>query len=120
MNQRFQRRSYQGNRNQDGNSHRQFFGNNSQTLSRGRTHANNPHQLRGHPHSRFNYRPNTNLQHQYYMHEQQQEQYGPHAVYVAGTIILLKHCYKGEHDINNIMEKMSINPHQQNQGTLYQ
>ena len=31
-----------------------------------------------------------------------------------------KHCYKGEHDINNIMEKMSINPHQQQQGNLYQ
>ena len=31
-----------------------------------------------------------------------------------------KHCYKGEHDINNIMEKMSINPHHQQQGTLYQ
>ena len=29
--------------------------------------------------------------------------------------------YKGEHDINNIMEKMSINPHQQQQqGNLYQ
>ena len=24
-----------------------------------------------------------------------------------------RHCYKGEHDINNIMEKMSINPHHQ-------
>ena len=31
-----------------------------------------------------------------------------------------KHCYKGEHDINNIMEKMSINPHQQQQTNLYQ
>ena len=31
-----------------------------------------------------------------------------------------KHCYKGEHDINKIMEKMSINPHQQQQGNLYQ
>ena len=31
-----------------------------------------------------------------------------------------KHCYKGEHDINNIMEKMSINPHHQQQGNLYQ
>ena len=30
-----------------------------------------------------------------------------------------KHCCKGEHDINNIMEKMSINPHKQQQGTLY-
>ena len=31
-----------------------------------------------------------------------------------------KHCYKGEHDINNIMEKMSINPHQSQQSNLYQ
>ena len=31
-----------------------------------------------------------------------------------------KHCYKGEHDTNNIMEKMSINPHQQQQSNLYQ
>ena len=31
-----------------------------------------------------------------------------------------KHCYKGEHDRNNIMEKMSINPHQQQQSNLYQ
>ena len=31
-----------------------------------------------------------------------------------------KHCYKGEHDINNIMEKMSINPHQSHQNNLYQ
>ena len=28
--------------------------------------------------------------------------------------------YKGEHDINNIMEKMSINPHQSQQNNLYQ
>ena len=31
-----------------------------------------------------------------------------------------KYCYKGEHDINNIMEKMSINPHQSQQSNLYQ
>ena len=31
-----------------------------------------------------------------------------------------KHCYKGEHDINDIMEKMSINPHHQQQSNLYQ
>ena len=30
-----------------------------------------------------------------------------------------KHCYKGKHDINNIMEKMSINPHQSQQSNLY-
>ena len=40
--------------------------------------------------------------------------------YVEVLIIPPKYCYKGEHDINNIMEKMSINPHQQQQGNLYQ
>ena len=42
------------------------------------------------------------------------------AVYVVDLIILPKHCYKGEHDINNIMEKLSINPHQSQQSNLYQ
>ena len=43
-----------------------------------------------------------------------------HPVAYAGFNHSPKHCYKGEHDINNIMEKMSINPHQQQQGNLYQ
>ena len=42
------------------------------------------------------------------------------AVYAADLTIPPKHCYKGEHDINNIMEKMSINPHQSQQNNLYQ
>ena len=37
-----------------------------------------------------------------------------HALYVAD-----KHCYKVEHDINDIMEKMSINTHQAQQSGLY-
>ena len=41
-------------------------------------------------------------------------------VYVAVSIIPLSTATKGKHDINNIMEKMSINPHQQQQGNLYQ
>ena len=41
------------------------------------------------------------------------------AVYVM-DLITAKHCYKGEHDINNIMEKMNINPHQSQQNNLYQ
>ena len=41
-------------------------------------------------------------------------------VYAVVLIIPPKHCYKGEHDINNIMEKMSINPQQQQQSNLYQ
>ena len=42
------------------------------------------------------------------------------AVYAADSTIPPKHCYKGEHDINNIMGKMSINPHQSQQLNLYQ
>ena len=49
-----------------------------------------------------------------------QSNMAPHAVYVVVTIILPKHCYKGEHDTNNIMEKMSINPCEKHQGTVYQ
>ena len=30
-----------------------------------------------------------------------------------------KHCFKGEHDINDIMEKMNINRHQSKQSGLY-
>ena len=50
---------------------------------------------------------------------QQTKQYGPPCSLCRGFNHSPKHCYKGEHDINNIMEKMSINPHQQ-QGNLYQ
>ena len=42
----------------------------------------------------------------------QTEQYGPPCSLCSGFNHSPKHCYKGEHDINNIMEKMSINPHQ--------
>ena len=30
-----------------------------------------------------------------------------------------KHCFKGEHDINDIMEKMNINSHQSQSSGLY-
>ena len=30
-----------------------------------------------------------------------------------------KHCFKGEHDINNIMEKKNISGHQSQQSNLY-
>ena len=119
-NQRLQRRAYPGNRNQHSNSCRQFFNNYQQTLSRGRTHACNPHQMRANPHSRFNYRSNVNRHHQFYMHEQQTEQYGPPCSLCGRYNHSPKDCYKGERDINNIMEKMSINPHEQHQGTFYQ
>ena len=46
-------------------------------------------------------------------------QYGPPCSLCRGFNHSPKHCYKGEHNINNIMEKMSINPHHQQQGNLY-
>ena len=30
-----------------------------------------------------------------------------------------KHCFKGEHDINDVMEKMNINGHQSQSSSLY-
>ena len=35
------------------------------------------------------------------------------------SITHMTHTHKGDHDISNIMEKMSINPHQSQQGNLY-
>ena len=54
------------------------------------------------------------------MHDSQPEQYGPPCSLCGDFNHSPKHCYKGEHDINNIMEKMSINPHQSQQSNLYQ
>ena len=31
-----------------------------------------------------------------------------------------KHCFKGEHDINNLMENMSLGPNNPHQSSLYQ
>ena len=41
-------------------------------------------------------------------------------LYVVDIITPPKHCFKGEHDINNIVEKMNINGHQSKQSSLYQ
>ena len=43
-----------------------------------------------------------------------------HHVYFAVVLITPKHCFKGEHDINNLMEKMSLNSGNQHQNGLYQ
>ena len=53
-------------------------------------------------------------------HDPQPEQYGLPCSLCGSFNHSPKHCYKGEHDINNIMEKMSINPHQSQQSNLYQ
>ena len=42
-----------------------------------------------------------------------------HHVHYVVAIITPKHCFKGEHDINDIMEKMNINGHQSQSSGLY-
>ena len=42
-----------------------------------------------------------------------------HVHYGGGYNHSPKHCFKGEHDINDIMEKMNISRHQSQSGGLY-
>ena len=84
---------------------------------RGRGWGWEPQHFRGPSHSRPNFQNNAGT-YQYYTHDQQSEQYGPPCSLCGGFNHSPKHCYKGEHDINNIMEKMSINPHQSQQSNL--
>ena len=80
-----------------------------------------PQQFRGCSHGRANYQSsNGTYQYQYYTHDPQPEQYDPPCSLCGGFNHSPKHCYKGEHDINNIIVKMSINPHQPQQSNLYQ
>ena len=43
-----------------------------------------------------------------------------HHVHFVVTLTTPKHCFKGEHDINNPMEKMSLSSNNQHQNGLYQ
>ena len=42
-----------------------------------------------------------------------------HVHYAVAIITPQKHCFKGEHDINDIMEKMNISGHQSQSSGLY-
>ena len=66
----------------------------------GRGHG--PQQFRGHGCGRPNYQ-NSNGRYQYYTHDPQPEQYGPPCSLCGGFNHSPKHCYRGEHNINNIM-----------------
>ena len=118
QNYRFQRGTYQSTHNQYSSHHKPYFQGNQSNLYRGRSHGHAPQQRRGCGHGRANY--HNNNKYQYYTHDQQTKQYGPPCSLCGGFNHSPKHCYKGEHDINNIMEKMSINPHHLQQGNLYQ
>ena len=114
-------RCFEQNRTQYGNNRKPYFQGNQTNSYRSRSHGWGLQQFRGHGHGRANYQSSSGAyQYQYYMHDPQTEQYGPPCSLCGGFTHSPKHCYKGEHDINNIMEKMSINPHQQQQSNLYQ
>ena len=119
QNYRFQRGAYQQNRTQYSIHHKPYFQGNQTNNYKGRSHGQGPQQARGCSRGRANYQSNNGTyQYQYYTHNQQTEQYGPPCSLCGSFNHSPKHCYKGEHDINNIMEKMSINPHHQQQGNL--
>ena len=99
------------------NARKPYFQGNQVNNYRGR----GPQYFRGRGHGRPKYQNNTGTyQQQYYTHDQQSEQYGSPCSLCGGFNHSPMHCYKGEHDISNIMEKMSINPHQSQQSNLYQ
>ena len=121
QNYQFQQNAYQQNRTQYGTNCKPYFQGNQTNDHRGRSHGRAPQQVRGCGHGRANYQSNNGTyQYLYYTHDQQIEQYGPPCSLCSSFNHSPKHCYKGEHDINNIMGKMSINPHQQQQDNLYQ
>ena len=115
----YQRGTSQQNRTQYGNNCKPYFQGNQTNSYRGRGRGRGPQQFRGCGRGRPNYQ-NSNGMYQYYTHDPQPEQYGPPCSLCGGFNHSPKHCYKGEHDINNIMEKMSINPQQSQQNNLYQ
>ena len=121
VNYRFQRGTFQQNHTQYSNKCKPYFQGNQANSYRGRGHGWGPQQFRGRGCGRANYQSsNGTYQYEYYTHDPQTEQYGPPCSLCGSFNHFPKHCYKGEHDINNIMEKMSINPHQQQQSNLYQ
>ena len=106
---------------QYGNARKPYFQGNQMNTYRGRGWGQGPQHFRGCSHGRSNFQNNTGTyQYQYYTHDKQSEQYGPPCSLCGGFNHSPKYCYKGEHDINNIMEKMSINPHQSQHSNLYQ
>ena len=103
----------------NGSTRKPYFQGNQMNTFRGRGWG--PQQFRVCGRSRQNFQNNAGIyQYQYYRHDQQSEQYGPPCSLCGEFNHSPKYCYKGEHDINNIMEKMSINPHKSQHNNLYQ
>ena len=123
----YQSNSYQGNNYQGNcglyhNPHRNFQQGNNYGQFRGRSCGHGRGNYYGCSHGRSNYQGNNNYQyHQYYGHddEYQTDQYGPPCALCGGYNYSPKHCFKGEHDINDIIEKMNISGHQSQSSGLY-
>ena len=118
----YQSNNYQGNRGFYHNPHRNFSQGNSYSHSRGRSHGQGRGNYHGCGQGTSNYQGNADYQyHQYYGHddEYQTEQYGPPCALCSSYNHSAKHCFKGEHDINDIMEKMNINGYQSQSNGLY-
>ena len=120
QNNSYQGNNYQGNRGLYHNPCRNFQQGNNYGQFRGRSCGRGRGNYHGCGGSRSNYRGNTNY-HQYYGHddEYQTDQYGPPYALCGGYNHSPKHCFKGEHGINDIMEKMNISGHQSQSGGLY-
>ena len=104
QNYRYQRSAPQQNRTQYSNAHKPYFQGNQSNTYRGQGRGHGPQHFRGRSRGRANYQNNTGMyQYQYYTHDQQSEQYGPPCSLCSRFNHFPKHCYKGEHDINNIM-----------------
>ena len=122
QNNRYQGNYYQVNRGLYHNPCRNFQQGNNYGQFRGISCGCGRGNYHGHSHSRPNYRGNTNYQyHQYYGHddEYQTNQYGPPCSLCGGYNHSPKHCFKGEHNINDIMEKMNLSGHQSQSSGLY-
>ena len=116
------RGQYQSNHGQFNPSHGSY--NNYYGNYQGRDgHGHGDNYYRPHGHRRGNYRGHNNYQHhQYYTHDDgsQFEQFGPPCALCGGFNHSPKHCFKGEHDINNLIEKMSLGSSNQHQNGLFQ
>ena len=122
QNDSYESHNYQANRGFYHNPRRNFSQGNNYGHSRGRSCGQGRGNYCGHGHGRSNYQGYSNYQyHQYYGHDDkyQTDQYGPPCALCGGYNHSPKHYFKGECDINDIMEKMNINSHQSQSSSLY-
>ena len=84
----YQRSAPQQNRIQDGSTRKPYFQGNQMNTYRGRGQGQGPQHFRGCSRGRSNFQNNAGTyQCQYYTHDQQSEQYGPHAVCMEDSTI---------------------------------